>query len=546
MWRRGRQGVATSSQGDDDTRPQSSRSYSSSLVEAALEQYAARIGDPELKRILRNALPNTLDTTVHSYDLDLSCRDLSKAQPRAFIITGDIPAQWTRDSTNQVRPYIKILKAHLAGHPTALEAGEEDATAQDAQKLYRLLLGLLYRQASTIIHHPFANAYLPPGQTRKPPSGDWVRPICTPSNPDANDGNTFWPPAKDERQRSTPGDENVGIWEAKWEVDSLASFIGLAAELSLATARVDFVHNDIWRRAFALAIATLRSQQRSTVVEEAILQGRETDQLDASYSADWSKRYTGARGIYRFQRRDTSATETRSLAGLGEPGEACGLVKSAFRPSDDATVLPFLVPANAQLTASLARLLGALESKDVSDALSDVLQEAQGLADDIKQAIETHCIVNGRYVYETDGYGSTLFMDDANLPSLLSLPYLGFISKTDKTYLQTRKDVLSKANKYFFSGILGEGVGGPHCGLDQIWPMSIIMRALTSSDDAEIATALHTIKTTTAGTHFVHESFDANNPARFSRYHFAWANSLYGELIMHLLDEGKDHLLAAS
>ncbi len=146
------------------------------------------------------------------------------------------------------------------------------------------------------------------------------------------------------------------------------------------------------------------------------------------------------------------------------------------------------------------------------------------------------------WAYEVDGYGNTLFMDDANTPGLLGLPYLGAVDPNDATYRATRKAVLSPANPYFFKGKAAEGIGGPHIGRDMVWPMSIMVRALTSSDDSEIATCLKTLSTSTAGTGFMHEAFNKDDPTKFTRPWFAWANTLFGELILDLATR-KPHLL---
>src|SRR5262249_14560583 len=141
------------------------------------------------------------------------------------------------------------------------------------------------------------------------------------------------------------------------------------------------------------------------------------------------------------------------------------------------------------------------------------------------------------WAYEVDGFGNQLFMDDANLPGLLGLPYLGCCKANDPLYVRTRARVLSMDNPYFFKGSIAEGVGGPHEGLDMIWPMSIITRAMTSSDDAEIRQALRWLKSTHAGSGFMHEAFHKDDPKHFTREWFAWANSLFGELIVKLSQE---------
>ena len=141
-----------------------------------------------------------------------------------------------------------------------------------------------------------------------------------------------------------------------------------------------------------------------------------------------------------------------------------------------------------------------------------------------------------------DGFGNRLYMDDANIPSLLSLPYLGCCDREDPIYQSTRSFVLSNSNPYYFRGSSGDGIGSPHVGLGMIWPLSVIMRAMTSNDDAEIVECLRILRTTHAGTGFMHESFDRNDPANFTRAWFAWANTLFGELIVRLHAE-RPHLL---
>jgi hypothetical protein len=150
------------------------------------------------------------------------------------------------------------------------------------------------------------------------------------------------------------------------------------------------------------------------------------------------------------------------------------------------------------------------------------------------QARMHHPTAGQIWAYEIDGFGNSIFMDDANVPSLLAMPYLGSCSATDPLYLATRRFVLSEANPYFYRGSAAEGVGGPHIGQDMIWPMSITMRALTTNDEKEQLQCLAWLKTTHAGTGFMHESFNKNDPAKFTRAWFAWANTLFGELILKI------------
>ena len=171
------------------------------------------------------------------------------------------------------------------------------------------------------------------------------------------------------------------------------------------------------------------------------------------------------------------------------------------------------------------------------------------LASEVEQAVNQYGIIDhpqhGRiYAFEVDGFGGHLMMDDANVPSLLALPYLGAVEVKDEVYQRTRQFILSEKNPFFFKGKYGEGIGGPHIGHDMIWPMSIIMRALTSTDDQEIRQCVQTLKNTHGGTGFMHESFHKDDPKNFTRHWFAWTNTLFGELMWKLYQE-KPQLLQA-
>jgi uncharacterized protein len=157
-------------------------------------------------------------------------------------------------------------------------------------------------------------------------------------------------------------------------------------------------------------------------------------------------------------------------------------------------------------------------------------------------AVVEHPVHGEVWAYEVDGFGNRHHMDDANIPSLLSLPYLGACSQSDPLYRRTRAFVLSHDNPYFFRGSAAEGVGSPHVGLEMIWPLAVTMRALTSTEDAEIAGCLRALKETHGGTGFMHEAFHQDDPTRFTRSWFAWANTLFGELVLRVHNE-RPHLL---
>jgi hypothetical protein len=344
--------------------------------------------------------------------------------------------------------------------------------AKSDPKLQRLLAGVIRRQTKCILIDPYANAF--------------------------NDGPTGSPWAKD---LTTMKPE---LHERKWEIDSLCSPVRLAHGYWKATGDASCFDED-FRRASALIVKTFGEQQRLT-----------------------------GPGPYKFQRSSPVASDSLPNNGYGNPARPNGLICSGFRPSDDACLFPYLVPSNLFAQYALDQL-AEIHSTVLNDA--GFARECTAFAQQLKEAIAANAIVDhpkhGRiYAYEVDGYGGRLLMDDANVPSLLSLPYVGNWAPNDPLYRSTRSFVLSDDDMYFYSGRAAKGLGGPHSGLNMIWPLGLIIQAITSEDDREIASCLATLKATHAGTGFMHESFHKDDPKRFTRKWFAWANTMFGELIL--------------
>ena len=251
------------------------------------------------------------------------------------------------------------------------------------------------------------------------------------------------------------------------------------------------------------------------------------------------------RGNYRFQRTTAVATDTRPNGGYGNPVRPVGLIASAFRPSDDATIFQFLIPSNFMAVTSLRKAAAILTGVN---SRPDLALRCTNLANEVEQALKQYAVVHHPtygdiYAYEVDGFGGCNLMDDANVPSLLAMPYLGDVSLDDPIYQNTRRFILSEDNPYFFKGKAAEGIGGPHVGKDMIWPMSIIMRAFTSKDDAEVKRCVEMLINTDAGMGYMHESFHKDDPNNYTRRWFAWQNTLFGELILHLVNTGRLGLL---
>ena len=226
---------------------------------------------------------------------------------------------------------------------------------------------------------------------------------------------------------------------------------------------------------------------------------------------------------------------------MGKSVKPVGLIASSFRPSDDASTFQFLIPSNFFAVTSLRKAAEILEQVNKK---TDLAKQCTDLANEVEGALKKYAIYNhpkyGKiYAYEVDGFGNYLLMDDANVPSLLAMPYLGDVDINDPIYQNTRRFVWSEDNPYFFKGKAGEGIGGPHIGYDMVWPMSIMMKAFTSQDDNEIQSCVKMLMRTDAGTGFMHESFHKDNAEKFTRPWFAWQNTLFGELILKLIADGK-------
>ena len=352
-----------------------------------------------------------------------------------------------------------------------------DSTAQvlhyirfsDAPEVARLIEGLIARQAKCILIDPYANAF------------------------NVTDNGRSW--TEDEPKQSP------WVWERKYEIDSLCYPLMLAWRYYDKT-RSEAIFTDAFQRAVEAIVSTFETEQHHE------------------------------KSGYYFIRRDCPPTDTLTHDGRGAPVGYTGMTWSGFRPSDDACELGYLIPSN--LFASVVMDYAASFARHMGDEA--LAARAEALKAAICAGIAKYGMVEDQdlgtiYAYETDGLGHYTMMDDANVPSLLSLPYLGVCAPDDPTYLRTRAWVLSAKNPFFYQGQTARGVGSPHTPKGYIWPIALCMQAMTSTDDREIAALIRALLSTDAGTGFMHESFDPDDPAKFTRSWFAWANSLFGELI---------------
>lgn len=401
---------------------------------------------PNLKPLIRQCFLNTIETTVKQLE-----------DGSSFVITGDIPAMWLRDSAAQLKPYIKYVN-------------EDD-------ELKQIIKSVIAKQAFYINLDPYSNAF------------------------------NAAPKENEHGYKDSTDFESQWIWERKYEVDSLCAALFLSYEYYTAT-------ND-----------------KSIFTKEFM------DMLQAIVDT-FTREQNHEESDYFFNRVDCVASDTLSNSGRGAPVSYTGMTWSGFRPSDDACKYGYLVPANMMAVVGLK--YASIMAEDGYEH-SMLAQKCMELANEIDDGIQAYGIVEhpkyGKiYCYETDGMGNYNLMDDANSPSLLSIPYLGYRSVDDDIYQNTRRFILSEDNPYYFAGTAAKGIGSPHTPKNYIWHISLTMQILTSADAHEIEDCINMLATTHGGTNFMHEGFDVNNPNNFTRDWFAWANTLFAQMVVSLVD----------
>lgn len=408
--------------------------------------YAQKISDEKIRKMFIQCFMSTFETTVQLED-NGSC----------FVITGDIPAMWLRDSSAQVNHYVSFAK--------------------ECEEAYRVINGLIQRQMSCILADAYANAF----------------------NREAN--------GKGHQKDKT--EMSPYVWERKYEIDSLCYPVRLAYRF--------------WKEADTASHFTEEARKAFYRIIEL-----------------WTAEQNHGNSPYYFHRSFCRKSDTLSHRGKGAPVKYTGMTWSGFRPSDDSCIYGYLVPANMFAYVVLGYICEIAQEVYKDSALAE---KAEKLRNEIKDGIDKYAVVRDScgkpiYAYETDGMGNYNLMDDANVPSLLSLPYLGYCSADDEMYRNTRRFILSKENQYYYEGKRAKGIGSPHTPKNHIWPIALSMQGLTSDDKSEMLSLIRTLSDTDADTGFMHESFHKDKPQKFTREWFSWANTLFAELVIKYLSLG--------
>jgi meiotically up-regulated gene 157 (Mug157) protein len=384
--------------------------------------------DPDQVSLFQSGLTNTLRQSKRTSD------------GTVYVQTGDIPAEWQRDASAQVRPYLLFAKT-------------------DPQVAV-FLRAVIAREGKNLRKDPYANAFT----------------------------------------------DDYRVWEEKFELDSLAYPILLAWTYWKVTDDRSIFTPDL-SLAFDQALHTM-------IVEQ-----------------------------HHNQRSNYKNHTGMPNKGLGNPVVYTGMIWSGYRPSDDPCMYNYLIPSEMMAVQALAAL-AEIEQSVYHDRTK--AQKSMSLRLAVHDGIQRYGIVHTAkygdvYAYEVDGHGNNLLLDDANIPSLLSAPYLGYGTANDITYQNTRKFVLSSDNPNYHVGTIARGIGSEHTHNNYIWPLSLLMQGFTSQSQSETDGVMDEVIASSTAEHVLYESFDPNDSRRYTRKDFGWPNALFAEFVLTHL-QGKPAL----
>ncbi|CBY01984.1 similar to DUF1237 domain-containing protein [Plenodomus lingam JN3] len=465
------------------------RTFISQEVEDTIERLRHVIKDPDLFRVFENSWPSTLDTTIawqgyadQTAEEDEDGEQRETQEELTFVVTGDIEAMWLRDSANQLQAYVSLLKPSKSQNSFA--------------SLFR---GAINLQARYILENPFCNAFQAPVE-----SG-----IKRKSSMNSDE--------------ITPAFDDMSVFSCQWELDSFASFLQLSADYATATKDYDF----------------FKQTRNWTKAVETILRTVESMRID-SYTPDGAWQHTPYTYCAPY-----GGTPINRCNGSPHKGNI-GLIRSYHRPSDDACTYQYLIPSNMMFSSALNAC--SIIASTISPRSGKLSRWIKRTSTHINRGIDAYGIIDDKlhgkiYAYEVDGFGSANVMDDPNVPSLLSAPFIGYTTLHDPIYANTRRKILSRENPYFAQGPVLSGVGSPHTLPGRVWPMALIVTILTSEDEDEILANLQMLVRSTDGLGLMHESVDARSEKIWTRQWFSWANGLFGSMILDL-EKRRPHLLS--
>ncbi|KAF2676336.1 glycoside hydrolase family 125 protein [Lentithecium fluviatile CBS 122367] len=464
----------------------SCRTFVSQEVEDTIARLKRVIVDPDLFRLFENSWPSTLDTTISWTGISNKTGSNHEGEELSFVVTGDIEAMWLRDSANQLQAYTSVLKS---------DGGEE--VSRGKRTLASLFRGTINLQARYILGDPFCNAFQAPDESGIPRKSS--------ANSDT----------------INPSYDYMQVFSCQWELDSVASFLQLSADYAAITGDYGFFGKHDWIAAVQKVLEITKSMTIDSYAEDGTWQ-----HTPYTYCAPYG------------------GTPINDCNGSPHRGNI-GLIRSFQRPSDDSCIYQYLIPSNMMYSVALNATSAIMEK--VSAPTSNLTAWMRTMSTEIRTGIEKYAVTQdakyGRiYAYEIDGYGSAILMDDPNVPSLLSAPFLNYVPRNDKVYQNTRRKILSKDNPYYAWGPAISGVGSMHTRPGNVWPMANIMAILTSEDEEEIIRNLRGLVGSTDGLGVIHESVNAKNEKMWTRQWFSWANGLFGQAILNL-EERKPHIL---
>ena len=370
------------------------------------------------------------------------------------------------------------------------------------KNLTKMIKGLFKKQISFILFDPYANAF-----NKIPLKSHWANDITYKRDNIGNFENAM----------------NPNLWERKFELDSIIFPLFSMIKYFLFTKDFEVFNIQNFFNMLNTIITLIKKEKRGT------------DEENENGGPEYS-----------FQRNIAEPFDSLHF-GRGNPCKTCGLIKTAFRNSDDSALFPYNIPENCLLVSTFKLLLNCFNdiniNKELKIKFEPFKEDIKNIIDTVEKAIYEYGVIkdpiNGEkyFAFEVDGYGNYYFMDEPGYPNLISLPFFNFCETSNEIYINTRKRILSERNPYFIKGKFGKGCSSSHSYRRYNWPLFTIMQGLTSVDKAEVNSCLKMLVESAKEKLFMHESYDIDDVNKYTRDWFAWANSFFGIFIDFIIDK---------